>query len=1033
MKTLLFIFLILSTPSWALIKDFKPTDTVLVSGNPNTNYSANTVNTQTYAATDSWVGNFDLTSIAGQTATYAHFYLYAIRGAQHTSNVYRIVRDFTASQATYNAATSSVNWATAGALNSSTDYTTTHSGSYFWPNTTYQQIDLTAMINDCLSSGNNNCKIKIPEGTSVFDSIYMSGSANPPHLTIATGTPGTPNLWYVRDGGAAFGTDTTHCNGTVNVAYVANQGPNCAVSHPDYIVGNNGAAQWIAGDIMYIAGDSDLSFAFTVSGVTTGPKVGDTYTNNGITYTVSVPLATGKTSGKITATGSGAPQASGTLTRSAGAGDATITFSAEGAGQAAFATNTTITIPGGAPGQQTKIIGTGTQYPQFYSSTGSSSIIDATQGYIDLENLDITRRNNCIKNGPTGTNPNSDGFDYVCSGGDPVITTGVSFGGTGSTYVNMLVHNLFNGWNNSINGGVIGDQTFTNVKTFGNNSEGLSVGQGQATDNIMTGTMKFISSQFDYNGCGQRYPLQDTTDIFQDITKNGLSVSVDNPSNYYNCFGQGQGGYGDGVAFGPNGSANAGNWTVINSSISFNTQDGLDTLHGNGNGTIAFIRSRAEGNAGQQIKLNGKIEDIENSLINGNCARWVGAPESSTTLGSTLQSCATGFYISSTCFGGGGGEAVCRANGDVALFVLSAGAQVYFYNNTINANGIAIEGSGSGCDGTTGLHVKNNIVNGGAYAVYDGTISFKNNPQLVTYIYLGGSDGNGTGTCGPVGNGSGGVMTPDEDYNIVYNTKNNNQGCNGAHDKCGTAPGYSNTILMGTVSGAANTYYQGNAMVSLEGLAVTSGARGAAHTAGLTYTNGTNDYNNYANGVDLGGLAYGSAPTFCSGIGQACTIGNTCCSGFCVSSACAVYNCGDGIVTTPEVCDTSGPNLNSQTCKTQGFDHGTLACTAGCLTFDTTSCVGTCNANSVACTVDGDCCSGFCVSSVCSDHKCGNGTVEGSEVCDGSNLNSNTCNTVGAFTGGTLACNANCLTFNTSSCVASSGVNMIIGGNIKVN
>jgi len=47
---------------------------------------------------------------------------------------------------------------------------------------------------------------------------------------------------------------------------------------------------------------------------------------------------------------------------------------------------------------------------------------------------------------------------------------------------------------------------------------------------------------------------------------------------------------------------------------------------------------------------------------------------------------------------------------------------------------------------------------------------------------------------------------------------------------------------------------------------------------------------------------------------------------------------------------------------------------------------------------------------------CGNNVKESGEVCDGTDLNSQTCVTQG-FTSGTLTCHANCLSFVTSSCV----------------
>lgn len=49
-------------------------------------------------------------------------------------------------------------------------------------------------------------------------------------------------------------------------------------------------------------------------------------------------------------------------------------------------------------------------------------------------------------------------------------------------------------------------------------------------------------------------------------------------------------------------------------------------------------------------------------------------------------------------------------------------------------------------------------------------------------------------------------------------------------------------------------------------------------------------------------------------------------------------DCGDGIVDLGEDCDAG--DLGGQTCTSQGFDNGTLACAPGC-TFDTTQCHST--------------------------------------------------------------------------------------------
>lgn len=59
---------------------------------------------------------------------------------------------------------------------------------------------------------------------------------------------------------------------------------------------------------------------------------------------------------------------------------------------------------------------------------------------------------------------------------------------------------------------------------------------------------------------------------------------------------------------------------------------------------------------------------------------------------------------------------------------------------------------------------------------------------------------------------------------------------------------------------------------------------------------------------------------------------------------------------------------------------------------------------------------------------CGDGSVTGTEVCDGSNLNGGTCITQG-FTAGTLTCNSNCLGYNTSACTSNLCGNSAINGN----
>ncbi|MBL8941725.1 MAG: hypothetical protein JNK45_01205, partial [Myxococcales bacterium] len=95
------------------------------------------------------------------------------------------------------------------------------------------------------------------------------------------------------------------------------------------------------------------------------------------------------------------------------------------------------------------------------------------------------------------------------------------------------------------------------------------------------------------------------------------------------------------------------------------------------------------------------------------------------------------------------------------------------------------------------------------------------------------------------------------------------------------------------------------------------------------------------------------------------------------------YTCGDDVHAGPEVCD--GADLDGETCATQGFDSGTLACAADCTGFDTTGCF-----------------------------VCGDGIINGDEVCDGADLAGQDCVSQG-LDGGSLSCAADC-TFDLSEC-----------------
>lgn len=185
-------------------------------------------------------------------------------------------------------------------------------------------------------------------------------------------------------------------------------------------------------------------------------------------------------------------------------------------------------------------------------------------------------------------------------------------------------------------------------------------------------------------------------------------------------------------------------------------------------------------------------------------------------------------------------------------------------------------------------------------------------------------------------------------------------------------------------------------------------------------------------GTDLGGdtcesLGRGSGVLGCT---AACEFDTTGCA-----SSSAI--CGNDVAEGAEDCD--GRDLSGQTCETEGYDSGNLSCNASCH-FDLSDCEGTgpecgdgVREGSEACDetdLNGQTCldRGFesgqlaCSASCAFDTsgcegagpECGNGQVEADEACDGNNLAGQSCESLG-FDSGTLACSADC-TVDSSDC-----------------
>ncbi|MFC1482554.1 lamin tail domain-containing protein [Myxococcota bacterium] len=155
---------------------------------------------------------------------------------------------------------------------------------------------------------------------------------------------------------------------------------------------------------------------------------------------------------------------------------------------------------------------------------------------------------------------------------------------------------------------------------------------------------------------------------------------------------------------------------------------------------------------------------------------------------------------------------------------------------------------------------------------------------------------------------------------------------------------------------------------------------GCASDCGVLDTcgNGTINDGEECDGTDLGGESCQS---------QSYYGGTLSCTATCLFNVSGCNLCGNGAIEDGEECD--GTDLEGESCETQGFYSGVLGCAADCSGYDYTG---------------------------CADY-CGDGVAQPDmgEECDGTDLMGASCQSQG-FYNGVLACNPNCIAFDTSGC-----------------
>ncbi|WP_353063654.1 putative Ig domain-containing protein [Tunturibacter psychrotolerans] len=469
-------------------------------------------------------------------------------------------------------------------------------------------------------------------GTSSFTAAVTDNS-NPDQIksaatsiTVAVSTsqkPGPGTTWYIRaDGGS-----NTQCTGKTNAAYPGSgSGQACAFNHPYQMLNSSGGwANMAGGDTIQFADSSSAAHTYYMGEQNAG--VGSDWSS---------------TLGGICP----APNTGG------GAGTSCILPAP----------------PSGTAAQHTRILGqnagschdsahTHLVNPTVLSGINNAFAVLDTRAtdYVDISCIEITQPDTCTNTagaGQCGSNAN-----YVHYGG-LILNYGAGSQGPSNLTLNDVAVVGIAG------SGILGSElnksssdvfSATDVYVIGNGAAGWNGDSGGCGTSCETvGTMNISYATIDWNGCVAVEPY--------DMTK----PDTQNAFNY--CYGQSDGGYGDGFV-----QIAAGNMSlnVDHSHFRWNTQDGFDGLHLSDDvktsPAIHISTSWSEGNAGATFKIGaGASSTAINNVSISNCR---------------ILTTASAFPLNPSGWTLDGADS-CRAAGDEWSFQENNGTVITMENNT---------------------------------------------------------------------------------------------------------------------------------------------------------------------------------------------------------------------------------------------------------------------------------------------------------------------------------------------------------------
>jgi uncharacterized protein (TIGR01370 family) len=340
-------------------------------------------------------------------------------------------------------------------------------------------------------------------------------------------------------------------------------------------------------------------------------------------------------------------------------------------------------IPSGPdPAHPTRILGAGWDTgspdpPELWGAERAYYILNLTDSSnVEVAWLEITDHSGCVEFHSGGLACKRDTYPF----GD-WAAVGLYAEDSANVHLrNLDIHGLAD---TGVHAGRLTNWTVEDVRIAGNGWVGWDGDIDGGDSNA--GTMTFRRWTVEWNGCGETYPGGEPT----------------------GCWAQTAGGYGDGVGTG----ATGGDWIIEDSRFLHNTSDGLDLLYHELGGSITINRVRAEGNAGNQIKITGQAT-ITNSVLVGNCAFFEGKSFT--------------YNVDP-----------CRALGNTLEVVFTGGEQVSIANSTFYGQGDGLVDAGPRygyqCNGSEMLMGRNNIFSGdwdwhalndNAPPVYDRTFLF---------------------------------------------------------------------------------------------------------------------------------------------------------------------------------------------------------------------------------------------------------------------------------------------------------------------